>query len=91
MTALLYAAMNNPDPGVVNALIDGGADDVKDNNGRNALMLAARWNAPEVVKALLDAGADVNARDNEHKSVLDYAMENEKLKDTGIIERIKEA
>ena len=85
MSALLYAAMNNPDSEVVDMLIEAGAEDITDNSGRTALMLAARWNNAQVVKALLDAGANTLLRDNEGKSALDYAQENDKLKGTDII------
>ena len=67
VTALMWAAGNNPDPEVVKTLLECGADvNVRTRAGRTALMYAARENAnPEVAKALLAGGADVHARDNE--------------------------
>ncbi|MBQ7665997.1 MAG: ankyrin repeat domain-containing protein, partial [Synergistaceae bacterium] len=89
LTALLYAAINNKNPGVIDALIEAGAEDTRDNEGRNALMLAAQWNVPEVVDALIDAGADVKAKDKSGMTALDYAYNNKKLKDTLTLQRLE--
>ena len=61
-TPLMYAAMYNHTPEVAKALINAGANlNTKDNDGRTALMWAARNHNPELLKALVKAGADVNA------------------------------
>ena len=62
-TALIIAALNNPNPEVVSALLNGGAEvDARARDGSTALMYAAGTNPnPEVVRALLKGGADVNA------------------------------
>ncbi|MBQ7155576.1 MAG: ankyrin repeat domain-containing protein [Synergistaceae bacterium] len=88
MTSLHYAAMNSHSLAVVKTLLDAGAYDSVTLDGRTALMFAARWNSPEIVAAILEAGSDVDAVDKDCKTALDYALENEKLKNTGIIERI---
>ncbi|MBQ9628323.1 MAG: ankyrin repeat domain-containing protein, partial [Synergistaceae bacterium] len=84
-----YAAINNKNPGVIDALIEGGAEDVSDNEVRTALILAAQWNVPEVVDALIDAGADVKVKDKSGRTALDYAYDNEKLKGTLTLERLE--
>lgn len=89
ITPLLYAAMNNHNPGVVDALIEYGAEDITDKAGRTALMLAAQWNVPEVVDVLIDAGTDIKAKDNEGHTALDYAYDNEKLKGTLTLQRLE--
>ena len=90
MTPLLYAAMDNPNPDVMNLLIDAGANDVTSKSGKSALILAAMMNCPEVVTTLVNAGADVNARDDDGKSALDYAGDNNKLKGTSILRTLEE-
>jgi ankyrin repeat protein len=56
------------------------------------LMDAARRNPnPEVISVLLKAGADVNTKDNEGKTALDYAKENEELKGTQAIKELEAA
>ena len=50
----------------------------RNSKGMTALMLAAMNNSnPEVVKALINAGADIFAKDNEGKTALNYAKDNE--------------
>ena len=89
ITALMFAARYCGSPEVINMLIDAGADDAVTDYGETALMLAAEKNTPEVVEALINAGAYVKARDNEGKTVLDYANDNDKLKGTKTLERLE--
>ena len=89
MTALLYAAMSNPNPEVVNLLIDAGSEDVPNHNGRNALILAAMMNNEEVLDALMKAGAEANVQDIDLKTALDHARENDKLKGTQALRRLE--
>ena len=71
----------NKNPEVIKALLDGGADPNlqiderggKDQLGRTALMIAAKWNTQEVVKALIDGGADLEIRDNDGMTALMFA------------------
>lgn len=66
-TALIYAARYNPDPDVINALIDGGIlVDKPDFEGATALFYAAKQNPnPEVTRRLIDLGANVNHNDQQ--------------------------
>ena len=58
-TPLQLAAAYNPDPGVVAALVEAGAELAGD--GTYPLHLAAANPNPAIAQVLLDAGADVNA------------------------------
>jgi uncharacterized protein len=50
----------------------------QNNNGRTALMGAAKSNHTEIVKALLAKGADLNAKDKSGKTALELAQPQEK-------------
>ena len=51
----------------------------------SVLMLASRNSKnPEVITALLKAGANVYAKSGSGKTIIDYAQENEQLKDTEV-------
>jgi FOG: Ankyrin repeat len=84
-TALMHAAYNGR-PEAVQALLDAGADvhSTRHADGETLLMMAllppgvSDSREPferrlEVVKLLVKAGADVNAKNNEGKTVFDYA------------------
>ena len=79
-------------PEEVRQLIQDGADvNAKNKDEVTPLMPAARNNSnPEVLTVLLDAGANAKAKDNEGKTALDYARENEKLKDTGALKLLED-
>ena len=54
-------------------------------------MFAARYNSnPEVLKALLETGVDAKAKNNEGRTALDHARENEKLKGTDALKLLEE-
>jgi uncharacterized protein len=93
-TALHWAATYNTNPDVVSALLQAGAD-VNARNTREdmtPLIWAAVKNSnPEIIHRLLEAGADATIRGKDGKSALDYARENEKLKDTDAIRELEEA
>ena len=57
---LHYAALFNDNPGMVQALVDAGADpNARDGDGDTPLQLAMMFNDnPEVAQALVDAGAE---------------------------------
>jgi len=77
-TPVMNAAVLNPSPEVITALVRAGADvNAKNNDGATPLILAAMNNpSPEVTAALVKAGADVNAKDAMGKSVLDWGRKN---------------
>lgn len=59
-------------------LIDKGADvNLKNDYGRTALMLAAKYGQADMVELLLENGANVNAKDNNGRAALDYAYQSE--------------
>jgi len=74
-TALMHAALNNPNPDVLSVLIDAGADvNARDVNSWTALMHAAAGNHnPDVLSVLINAGADVNARNVDGWTALMHA------------------
>ena len=93
LTALMLAAYSGHLE-IIDILIKAGADvnARKDNyDGLTVLMEAtsSKWTNTETVNALLDAGADVKAKDNDGKTALDYARENEKLKGTDALARLE--
>ena len=95
VTALMWAALDCPDPAVLQVLLEAGAKvNVSDLDGARALSHAAGSNDnPEVVRVLIDAGANVNASDKSGKTALDMALERPK-KDKGrekIVELLENA
>ena len=55
----------------------------KDSEGMTALMRAAQYNSTsEIITTLLKAGADPKAIDAYGEKAIDYAWENENLKNT---------
>jgi len=83
-TALMYAC-NRPAVGKVKLLLKHGAlVDVKDKNGRTALMNTAadavgfkEQERTEVVKALIENGANINLQDNDGKTALQLSSYSE--------------
>ena len=88
-TPLHYAAGYNK-PEVVALLLDRGADIyARSTIGSTPLHFAAAYNTPEVVALLLDRGAPFDALDNGDFTPLDYAKDNERLKGSSALERLK--
>ncbi|MCA9487373.1 MAG: ankyrin repeat domain-containing protein [Nanoarchaeota archaeon] len=79
-TPLLWAVDQNS-LNTVKILVENGADiEAKredDYKGRNSLITAVYLDYFEIVKYLVESGANVNAVDNEGKTALDYAIEEE--------------
>ena len=87
---MMLAALNNRKPDVVRVLLDAGSDvNARDEVGRTALMLAARWNTSRIIDTLLDAGADIAIKDDEGRQAADYAQENRNLKSRYVQTRLK--
>jgi len=93
MTALMLAAASGRADNVI-ALLDNGADvNARNENGRTALMWAARsWRGAAAVKALLDNGADVSAKDEKGNTAI-TAVKIQKGKADGpaIVKLLKQA
>ena len=92
MSALMNAAMHNDNPEVIRVLIDAGASvNAKDMNssGNTALIFAAMYNTPEVVSALIEGEADITVTNSEGMTAYDYALNNEKLNDSDVINRLE--
>ena len=89
-TPLLVAASDNPDGGVILALLKAGADVKATLLGQNALHLAApRFQDVSVVKALLKAGIDAAAFDDAgHNALFDTAA---KTKNPAVIQTLLDA
>ena len=79
---LHWAAWNNENPDIINALIQSGADiNAKSKNGGTPLHWAAENNEnPDIIAALIQAGADINAKINNGGTPLHRAaLRNENL------------
>ena len=80
-TPIMKAALGGQ-PGVMQLLIDAGADvDAANEKGTTALILAAYTSAEpqfvECIKLLLKAGADKSIKDTFGQTAMDYATEDE--------------
>lgn len=80
----LFEAMSFGDDGVINYLIDNGANiNARDSGGRTPLMYVAISGRNDIVDLLIEKGANVNAQDNENKTALIYATLNDNEKVVG--------
>lgn len=72
-TALMAAAHDNPEPDMVETLVNAGADlDAQDGSGQTALMHAYMHNDVRLVyERLLELGADKSVKDFDGKTVID--------------------
>lgn len=75
--ALYYSCVKNR-PNMVKLLLEIGKmpPDEKNNNGETCLMAASKGGHTEVVKILLENGANKDLKDNNGKSALNFAQEN---------------
>lgn len=92
-TPLHWAARDNENPAVIEALVRAGADvQALNENARMPLVSAAGWNEnPAVIEALLAVGADPMARNAQGKTPWDLAQGNEVLKGSDAYQRLNEA
>ena len=92
VTALMGAAKWGRNENV-DILIEAGANDEADNDGKTALIYASGsdlGNVEATVNALIEAGSNVKHRYNSGKTALDYARDNDKLKGTDALKRLEE-
>ena len=76
----LELCRNGDANGVTRALNAGLSANVKDKDGRSALMYAAAYGNVETVNVLLKAGADKDIEDYDGRKAIDYAQ-NDTIKD----------
>jgi outer membrane protein OmpA-like peptidoglycan-associated protein len=80
----MVEAVQKGDTPMVQSLLDKGVSpNLKADDGKSILMLAAYLGHTDIAKLLVDKGADVNAKDNDGKTALMYAAQ------TGNIEMAK--
>ena len=76
---------------IADALHKGANVAARDAHGRTPLMWALLLNPnPEVITILLELGADPKAKDDSGNMPIDYARNNEKLRDTDIFRKLEE-
>ena len=92
-TPLLLATVINSNPEVMIALIKAGADvNACESTGLTPLTSAAKQNPnPEFVTTLLKLGANPSLKDKFGKMAIDYAKENEKIKNSPAIRKLEDA
>ena len=74
-------AAHRGDPGVVNMLLERGADiDARNNGGFTPLMFAARQGHDQVIEILLNRGANANIRNERRETAADLARAANHLK-----------
>lgn len=72
----MVEAVTKGDTAKVQGYLDQGlSPDLKADDGKSVLMLAAYLGHTDIAKLLIDRGADVNAKDNDGKTPLMYAAE----------------
>jgi ankyrin repeat protein len=78
---------------VINILVEAGADINATNiDGRTPLIFASylSYNPEAIITTLLQLGADPKIKDNTGKTAIDYARNNEKLKNTEVLQKLEE-
>lgn len=83
----------NPNPNIVQMLIDAGADvNSISFDGNTVLMVAAyRSRNPEVVRAILDAGANATLVNQDSKRAFDRARRNPSIEGTDVYWQLNDA
>lgn len=94
-TPLHRVVKHNPNPAMVAAFIEAGANiDARNESGKTPLHYAARYNPnPAVIAALIEAGADIRARDKAGKLPFDDAKHNDNktLQRTDVYSQLRRA
>ncbi len=90
-TPLMHAARYNPNPEVLEALLDEDSNlKATDSIGRTALMIAAQYNQnPAVIEFLLDEGANPETQSQKNYNTLDYMHENLHLQHSEVYWKLK--
>ena len=94
-TPLHYAAENNSNPAIIDALVRAGADpNAKMDSGATPLHDAALANSnPDVIAHLLDAGANPDATDFRGRTPWEVAnaasVVNPAIRDTAVVDRLR--
>ena len=92
-TPLIMASKKSGNPECLRVLLENGADpNIKNEDGKTALMLALDDDLPEVViNALLDAGADAKVKDRKGRDIFHYAGKARSLRGTETMKRLEAA
>lgn len=86
----LYAATMRNDLEIMKVLISYGADVNQHlGYGIRLLMIVAEKCEPETIELLLNSGAEPKLRNNKGRKVIDFAINNRKLRDTEIFKRLE--
>jgi ankyrin repeat protein len=90
-TMLSWAAKYNSNPDMIFKILKTGVDvNAQDRYGMTALMYAAKKNQnAAVVLALLNAGSNAGIKDIDEKDAFDYALGNEKLKNSAAFQLLQ--
>jgi ankyrin repeat protein/pilin len=82
MTMLMLAASKkNINPNIISLLLKHGADiSSQDDDGRTALMHAARVDNPYVISTLINKGADIKIEDKKGNTAANHALNNRSRK-----------
>lgn len=92
-TPLMAAAGSNNNPAMIDCLVKfGDKIEARNEDGMTPLVCAAAFNKnPEVVERLIGHGANITAKDNDGYSVLYWAEDNDHLRGTDVLLKLRRA